>query len=63
MLHGSRPSEIATSRVVHSAGVLSDSLLSQQNSVECDKGLEIKATIGWNLHLLTQHDSLEHFVI
>ena len=22
-----------------------------------------KATIGWNLHLLTQHDSLEHFVI
>ncbi len=49
--------------VIHSAGVLADSMLAQLTTVDIEKVWKSKASIGWNLHALTQEDELDHFIM
>lgn len=49
--------------VVHAAGVLDDGLLVQLTSDRFDGPLRPKIHGGWNLHVLTQRDNLDFFVL
>ncbi|HEY3368666.1 MAG TPA: type I polyketide synthase [Symbiobacteriaceae bacterium] len=49
--------------VVHAAGALDDGLLVQLTAERFDVPLRPKVYGGWNLHVLTQHDPLDFFVL
>jgi acyl transferase domain-containing protein len=49
--------------VVHAAGVIDDGAIAQQSWARCSQVLAPKVRGAWNLHQLTQHDSLDFFVL
>jgi thioester reductase-like protein len=49
--------------VMHAAGVLSDATFSNQSWETYERTLSPKIRGGWNLHHLTLHNRLEHFVM
>lgn len=49
--------------IIHSAGVLDDGLLMQQNWQRFERVLAPKVLGAWNLHVLTQNMSLDFFVL
>jgi acyl transferase domain-containing protein/acyl carrier protein len=49
--------------IVHAAGVLDDGVIAQQTWVRCAQVLAPKVRGAWNLHQLTQQDSLDFFVL
>lgn len=49
--------------VFHSAGVLSDATLPNQNWQKFEQVFRPKVYGGWNLHELTLEDQLDHFVV
>jgi polyketide synthase 12/myxalamid-type polyketide synthase MxaB len=49
--------------VVHAAGVIDDGVLAQQTWERCSQVLAPKVRGAWNLHQLTQRDSLDFFVL
>jgi acyl transferase domain-containing protein len=49
--------------VIHSAGILDDGILAQQNWSRFESVLAPKVTGAWNLHRLTQTASLDFFVM
>jgi malonyl CoA-acyl carrier protein transacylase len=49
--------------IIHSAGVLDDGVLSSQNWERFEKVMAPKVQGAWNLHSLTQHNSLDFFVL
>jgi acyl transferase domain-containing protein/NADPH:quinone reductase-like Zn-dependent oxidoreductase/SAM-dependent methyltransferase/acyl carrier protein len=49
--------------VMHAAGVLTDAVFSNQSWVTYERTLSPKIRGGWNLHQLTLHCRLEHFVM
>lgn len=49
--------------VIHAAGVLDDGILHQQTAARFNAVLSPKVLGGWNLHLLTAHLPLRHFIL
>ncbi|MBD3305127.1 SDR family NAD(P)-dependent oxidoreductase, partial [candidate division KSB3 bacterium] len=49
--------------IIHAAGVLDDGILLQQNLEKFERVLAPKVQGSWNLHTLTQHRSLDFFVM
>lgn len=49
--------------VIHAAGVLDDGMLLQQSWERFDRVMAPKVAGAWNLHQLTQHESLDFFVL
>jgi len=49
--------------VIHAAGVMDDGILHQQTAERFNAVLAPKVIGGWNLHLLTAHLPLRHFIL
>jgi acyl transferase domain-containing protein/esterase/lipase len=49
--------------IIHTAGIISDGVLIQQNWKQFNKVLEPKIKGAWNLHTLTQDFSLDFFIL
>ncbi|MEV7563555.1 type I polyketide synthase, partial [Streptomyces sp. NPDC089795] len=49
--------------VVHTAGVIADSTLTTLTTDQLDTALRPKVDAAWNLHQLTRHHHLTHFVL
>jgi NADPH:quinone reductase-like Zn-dependent oxidoreductase/thioesterase domain-containing protein/acyl carrier protein len=49
--------------IIHSAGVLDDGFLIQQNWQSFDRVMAPKVNGAWNLHLLTQYKELDFFIL
>lgn len=59
----SRPNQPTVRGVMNCAGVLSDGGLLEMNETKFQNVLGCKVQGSWNLHLLTNHLPLEHFVL
>ena len=49
--------------IIHAAGVLDDGVLSSQNWERFEKVMAPKVQGAWNLHTLTQHNSIDFFIL
>ena len=49
--------------VIHSAGLLDDGVLTQQTPERFGRVMAAKVAGAWNLHLLTQRDALDFFIM
>ncbi len=49
--------------VIHGAGVLDDGVLQQLNSERLEKVMAAKVAGAWNLHSMTQHITLDYFIM
>jgi acyl transferase domain-containing protein len=49
--------------VIHAAGILDDGILLQQSDIRFERVMLPKIQGGWNLHILTQDDKLDFFVL
>ena len=58
-----RTIQLPLAGVFHSAGVLDDGVLAQQTAERFQRVLAPKVSGAWHLHLLTQHLSLDCFVL
>jgi acyl transferase domain-containing protein/acyl-CoA synthetase (AMP-forming)/AMP-acid ligase II/NADPH:quinone reductase-like Zn-dependent oxidoreductase/acyl carrier protein len=58
-----RTSSLPLRGVIHSAGLLDDGVLTQQTPERFSRVMAAKVAGSWNLHLLTQGDALDFFVM
>lgn len=49
--------------VFHAAGISADALTENQDALTLDRVMAPKAAAAWTLHALTEHRSLDHFVL